>query len=231
MLALMLRLLACFAVGMVLDLFTRSAFPATYERWGLHVIIVTLSLQGSALVCIALFLREHGVTWPQAFGFNNARLRALGRGLLVGVVVIPGTMIIHFAYVNLLKLLHYPVEDQTAVELLREAHSAGKILYMGFATILLVPVAEEVFFRGILYPLLKRTGYPQLALWGAAAIFAGIHLDVAVFVPLVFLAVMLTLLYEWTNNLLACIVVHSLFNTTNFVMLFLLDNPGRTPAN
>jgi membrane protease YdiL (CAAX protease family) len=39
------------------------------------------------------------------------------------------------------------------------------------------------------------------------------------FVPLLFMAVILTFLYETTENLLAPIVTHALFNATNFALL------------
>ena len=48
---------------------------------------------------------------------------------------------------------------------------------------------------------------------------------------LTFLAVVLTLLYEETNNLAACIVAHSLFNAANFAMLFFADALGKLPAH
>ena len=45
------------------------------------------------------------------------------------------------------------------------------------------------------------------------------------------MAVLLTLLYEETNNLAACIVTHSFFNTANFVMLLFPDAIARLTAH
>jgi len=44
-------------------------------------------------------------------------------------------------------------------------------------------------------------------------------------VPLFVLAILLTALYERTDNLLAPITAHALFNTFNFALLYLLDRP------
>jgi membrane protease YdiL (CAAX protease family) len=231
-LALGLRVFLCLFAGLVLDALARHVFgAAACDRWGLHAVIATLALQGTGLFWIALFLREHGTSWTDAFGFKNEWPAALALGAVLAIVVVPGAWILQNSSVDLLNLLHIKTEDQAPVQLLREAHSAGKIIYLAFATILLAPVAEEMLFRGIIYPMLKRTGFPRLALWITAFFFASIHMDLAVFVPLLFLAVMLTLLYEWTNNLLACIVLHGLFNAANFAMLFLMKNPGPVPAN
>jgi len=60
-------------------------------------------------------------------------------------------------------------------------------------------------------------------LWGTAVIFAAIHMNVATFLPLACLALALALLYERTNNLLASITAHALFNGFNFTLLYLFQ--------
>jgi membrane protease YdiL (CAAX protease family) len=52
--------------------------------------------------------------------------------------------------------------------------------------------------------------------------FASIHLNVVAFVPLVVLAVVLTVLYEKTGNLLAPISAHMAFNAVNLGVLYSL---------
>jgi len=49
-----------------------------------------------------------------------------------------------------------------------------------------------------------------------------------ILLPLTFLAVVLTLLYEATDNLLAPIFAHGLFNFVNF--LYVLITPGGSPS-
>jgi membrane protease YdiL (CAAX protease family) len=76
-----------------------------------------------------------------------------------------------------------------------------------------------LLFRGILYPTIRRYARRAFALWGVAAVFAAIHQSDVTFVPLTFLAVMLSLLYEETGSLTAPILVHCLFNSANFFWL------------
>jgi uncharacterized protein len=100
-------------------------------------------------------------------------------------------------------------------------------IYFGVLAILLAPVAEELLFRGILYPAIKQAGFPRVALWGTALLFAATHHNLPTFLPLALLAIALALLYEKTNNLLAPIAAHSLFNMMNFLVLFLVQpKPG-----
>ena len=86
---------------------------------------------------------------------------------------------------------------------------------------MLAPVAEEFIFRGVLFPFIKQLGWPKLAWVGVSFLFALIHGAAAIFIPLFVLALALTWLYEKTGNLLASIVVHSLFNSANLVIFCL----------
>jgi len=83
------------------------------------------------------------------------------------------------------------------------------------------PVAEEILFRGILYPFFKRDAGALRACLLVSMLFGAVHFTLMAFVPLTFLAIALTWLYERTNNLIAPILVHSLFNLTNFFWLVL----------
>ena len=76
-----------------------------------------------------------------------------------------------------------------------------------------------LFAFGILYPLLKRFSVISLSTVFVSFLFALIHFDAAIFLPLLLLALVLTWLYERTDNLLAPITVHALFNASNLAML------------
>jgi membrane protease YdiL (CAAX protease family) len=62
-----------------------------------------------------------------------------------------------------------------------------------------------------------------VALWGTALLFAATHHNAATFLPLTLLAIVLARLYEKTNNLLAPIITHSMFNAMNFLVLYLVQ--------
>jgi membrane protease YdiL (CAAX protease family) len=114
-------------------------------------------------------------------------------------------------------------EEQLSVQVLRQAFSWFDRAILGIATIALAPVAEEILFRGILYPAIKQAGFKRLALWGTALLFAAIHVNLETFIPLFALAIVLTVLYEKTNNLLAPITAHAAFNALNFASLYMLQ--------
>ncbi len=197
---------------------------STSEKNLASYLVEVASLQGAALVWILLFLRGHGVGWREAFGFPSSveeAGEALFLGGLASFVAWLGTFLLGQASRLVLVGFGITPETQPAIRMLQKTPFAGQLILMGLGTVLLAPIAEEMLFRGILYPTLKRSGHRQLALWASAVLFASIHLNLMAFVPLTFLALVLTWLYEKTGSLLAPIVTHGLFNAMNFMLVIL----------
>jgi hypothetical protein len=214
-----------FCVGVtIVSLLQKAGFAAfkSPESPG-TLLLGTLSLQGVTWVLIYFFLRHHQVRWREVFGLRESRLlRALLTALLSVLVVLPAAWWLQHASALVLKKIGWPPEEQTAVMLLAGAKSWWARVYLGAFAVVIAPVAEEFIFRGVLYPFVKQLGSPRYALFGINAIFALIHTDAATLVPLFVLALALTWLYERTDNLLAPITAHSLFNVANLVVLCLV---------
>jgi membrane protease YdiL (CAAX protease family) len=193
-----------------------------------QVILSIASFQGAVLLLVHFFLREHGVGWREGFGFDHRPLRSIALGLLAGIGAVPICWALQTAVGLMLQWFDITLPEQEAVHLLRSSHGILPRAIMGAAAIIVAPIAEEILFRGLLYPAIKHAGYPRAALWISALLFAAIHLNLATFLPLAALAIGLIWLYEKTDNLLAPIAAHSLFNAANFAMLFALDSFPQT---
>jgi len=195
------------------------------------VLTGTLCFHGAAWFLMFLFLRQHQVDWASALGLRGP---AVGRSVLLAVAVVVLVLPVVLWLKNqselILKALNWEPSAQTAVKMLEDAGSLWVQVYLSLFAIVIAPVAEEFIFRGVLYPFVKRLGYRRLAWFGVSFAFALMHFDLATFVSLFVLALALTWLYERTNNLLAPIVAHSLFNAVN-VVFFFLDSLNRTPAH
>jgi membrane protease YdiL (CAAX protease family) len=188
----------------------------------------TLCFQGATWLLIPLFLRQHQVGWSEAFGFRGPKIKhplLLTLGFMVVFAVVMG---LQYLCVLTLKKLGWTVEDQAAVKLFTDAKSAWTIVYLGVFAVVIAPVAEEFIFRGMLFPFIKQLGWPRLAWFGTSFLFALIHLNAPTFVPLFAFALALTWLYERTDNLLAPITAHALFNATNLaVLLWQIQHPQK----
>lgn len=187
-----------------------------------RVVFAALSFQGAALVLIWFFLRRHWTRWKEAFGFANDWKHALLFGAIGAFLFLPIGFGLQWVSAELMTRFNGPPAEQEAVKALSLVTNWSERMTLIVVTIVLAPIAEEMLFRGILYPMIKQLGFPRLAWWGVSALFAAIHFNLAIFPPLLVLALLLTLLYERTNNLLAPIVTHSLFNAANFALFYLV---------
>jgi membrane protease YdiL (CAAX protease family) len=214
----------CFFLALTMaGLLQKAGFAAFQPPDGFGaVVMATLGFQGATWLLIPIFLRFHQVGWREAFGFRALRwprtLLLTGSVTIVILVVAWG---LQFISGIVLTHLGRPPEEQLAVSLLANAKGWWMRIYLGVFAVMLAPVAEEFIFRGLLYPFFKQLGHPRLALVGVSLMFALIHNDAATFVPLFVLALALTWLYEQTDNLLAPIMAHSLFNAANLALLLL----------
>jgi membrane protease YdiL (CAAX protease family) len=183
----------------------------------------TLGIEGPALIFILVFLRLHKINWRDAFGLRGPNL---GKSLLLAVGVLaftlPAVWLLQIFSGAVLEKIGMPAESQPAVEMFLGLKASWLRVCFGIFAVVVAPVAEEFIFRGMLYPFVKQLGSPRAALFGVSAIFAAIHFDAGTFVPLFAFALALTWLYEITDNLLAPIVAHSLFNATNLAALHFL---------
>ena len=111
-------------------------------------------------------------------------------------------------------------EQQQVVEILVQHREDWLFLSAGvLTTVVLAPVLEELFFRGLVFPFLKSRVPPVLAVCITGIFFGGIHFCVAALFPLAIFGAYLCLLYEKTGDIRVPIAVHALFNLNTFVTI------------
>jgi membrane protease YdiL (CAAX protease family) len=187
-------------------------------------VLGTLTFHGAVLLLVHRFVRMHRVRWADAFGWRRSGVsRALGAGVTVAGVAVP--VAYGLQWLSVAALRHwgrrwgYEPGVQGSVELLLHAGSWAESAYIFVFATLVAPVAEELLFRGILFPFIRDLGKPRLAFWGTAVLFGAMHGNLAAFVPLVFFGALLAALYLRTGNLLAPMTAHALFNLVPFLLL------------
>ena len=117
--------------------------------------------------------------------------------------------------------LQVPHPPQEAVEMFRQIRRPGAILLFMLNAALVVPLIEELFFRGFLYSFLKRFTSTWAAIILSAGIFAFAHQNLASVIPLWLLGVVLAVAYEHTGSLLLPMCIHGCFNLITAVSLLI----------
>jgi len=200
----------------------------------LFLVFATLSMHGPILLATAGFLQFRHIRWSEAFGFSTpGKGRAVLWGVFAALIFPPigaATRLASVAFIDWINhVFHFHIDTdqaQAAVVVLSNQQTIASKIYASAFAIFLAPIAEEVLFRGILYPAIKQTGFPRVALWGTAIAFGAIHTDLRIFLPLTILGLIQVYLYERNNNLLAPIAAHSLFNAINVIFLYFAEDIG-----
>ncbi len=221
-----LGLFGCMLLGaVVISLLGKSSEAAGVIPFQ-QMVVSSLSFHVAVFPLVRLFLREQQWSWSDAFGFRSSR-QAHALLLAVGAtaIALPAAWFLNEMSARTMKHLGTEPVLQTTVTTLQKTNEIAPQVFMAVMAIAVAPVAEEILFRGILYPFLKHRGFPRLAWWGTALLFGAVHANLMTLVPLVFLGLTLTWLYERTGNLLAPIFAHSLFNLANFFWL-VMDRSG-----
>ena len=86
------------------------------------------------------------------------------------------------------------------------------------------PIFEEIMFRGFLLPSLTRYVSVTTAILISAFIFAVAHLSLSEVLPLATLGIVLGVVYTRSRNLLAPMLLHSLWNSGTLISLFILGS-------
>lgn len=100
-------------------------------------------------------------------------------------------------------------------------------LYLVPVTILLVGPTEELIFRGILQGLFREAYGTAVAVAGASAVFAAVHISsysgeglFATLAVVLLLGGVLGVVYEKCRNLIVPAAIHGLFNTVQFAAAY-----------
>jgi membrane protease YdiL (CAAX protease family) len=192
--------------------------PATIDTGLLVVVQLGFWLFVIGTILISLLLRR--MRPAELFGFDRlgfTKVFLWGAGLLLSALPL---IFASSAVVSSLMHVNSQKDSQPIMQLFERAGEPAKRIPIIILAIVIAPLAEEFFFRGFLYGVLKRYAgaLPALVFTGVA--FALIHLHVPSLLPLFLLACVLTLAYELSGSLLVPMAMHALFNAITLVGVF-----------
>lgn len=188
---------------------------------------LTLVLLGLTTI-VWVGVRKHGAV-RLLTGPRRAERRdvLLGLGIGVGAVLVI-TLGLGLALALLLQLLglDIPVVQEELRQAARDPQIAPVFVV---SAVLIAPVFEELFFRGMVFPAIAK----RLGLWAgivlSAVVFGFVHVNQAedllggglLLLRLVPLGILFGWLYHWRGTIVVPIIVHSLFNTASVVLLLI----------
>lgn len=182
-------------------------------------IVIFESMTVLFTVGVLLMLKSRGRNLTRLFGLDRQPIwKACGIGLLLTFAAFP---IIVLGSLLTGSFSSGPDDLQELVKIFRGPGQGREKIAVVISAVLIAPLSEELFFRGLIYGVAKKYGGLAAALVFNAALFAFIHGSLPAFGGLFALAVCLTLAYEFSGSLYVPIAMHACFNATELVQMLL----------
>ncbi len=213
-------------IGLLMP-FVRLAFLSWQPGWELdHRLWMTLAmllLDGFAVMAILTFAQgKRGSVWGAAGRPRRQASTWIGLGLRSYVTAFPWLFLLLFAIVETARALNIEPPLEPIHELIFREHRPWVFALTLILACAIGPLAEELFFRGVVYTAIRRKTSRWTAMLISGGVFAGIHTNFIGFVPIMLLGCLLAYLYERTGSLITPLAVHVFHNTLlmTFAMLY-----------
>lgn len=180
-----------------------------------HLISVVNTAITDTLVFIAVIyfvikkykrkLSDLGISFKNLF-------RDVKIGIIGYITALPILSLILLLVLVIVQFIKYEPPSLPIFELFYEESRPGLLFTLTILVAFLGPIAEEVFFRGFAYPVLRKKIGIKNAIILISFVFALLHMNLVGFLPIMALGVLLAYLYEKTASLIPSITVHMIHN-------------------
>ncbi len=216
-----------------------AKFVAKLDSGESNIYISTVFLQVSFSVAVLLLARKLAVK----ISIGNVG-ESLKSGVLYFVSAISAMMCGGCISILYKLITGEDIEKQQAVALFMDIDILWLKIFAGFSIIVLAPIAEELFFRGLLYPCVKGWVAQYFGVSSemnninifknkvsvvvsaviVSILFSMIHSSIFAFLPIFIIGIILVCAYEKTGSIIAPITTHMLFNLANVLIIVFSQN-------
>jgi uncharacterized protein len=184
-------------------------------------LVVALAVVVQTIVVRRARWADLGLRWPPM-------------GWLLAIPAIFGAQIIGLALINLavaalLGVFGVSFENPQVGALIGEGTqslSPRDLVVLLALVAVAAPIAEELFFRGMLHPLLRQRLRLPVALLCNGALFAVAHFIPLLLPALLYVGVVLTFVRERSGSLIPSIILHALQNGSAVILLYVALQMG-----
>lgn len=178
----------------------------------------TLALTGIALIgAVWAGLRWRRLSW-ESIGVAAPQRR----WILIAALAALGLRIAAVPLGLLLQAAGFPMDNPQLPMLLPEGGSWAVLAATLVLAGVLIPIAEELFFRGVLYAWLRERWGVAVGVVVSSAVFGAVHGHPTLAVIAGSLGVATALIYERSRSLPAAIAAHMTFNILGIGLLYAL---------
>lgn len=172
---------------------------------------------GALLLSIYIFgIRRRGLSWSD-LGLKPTSSKWLLIAILLVILFIP---IIAAIALLIQYILGLPFENPQLDFLLPDTFSWSGALGMFLLGGVIVPFAEELFFRGVLYQWLRDKTGIWIGILGSSLLFGLLHGDLSLAGATFVMGILLAWIFEKSNSLWPSITIHIVNNSIKIFLLY-----------
>ncbi|MGJ8675947.1 MAG: CPBP family intramembrane glutamic endopeptidase [Akkermansiaceae bacterium] len=182
-----------------------------------EILAVAMMTQIFPCAIAFFFLFMRGIHLSQFFKFetNKAYLFFLLTPLGVVLTFVFSWSLQLYGYEQwILEVFGEDAVEQQIVKSYQNTNDLIIRIMIAVMVVIIAPIVEEVVFRGYIYPVTHRFTGRFFAAIMTSVLFGIVHFNIAALLPLVFLALILTIAYEFTKSIWTPICIHALFNAS-----------------
>ena len=180
------------------------------------------------LMSIYVFgIRRKRYPW-HSLGLRSTSIRWMIISIGLGLLAIPISAIIAYGTQYIFNL---PSENPQLPFLIPNDISPASMAVMALFVGLVIPIAEELLFRGVLYTWIKQRFGIWIGVILSSIVFGVVHWDMAVAITASVLGIVLALAYEYSKSLWTSIMIHAINNGVQIIILYILVSNGQPPLN
>ena len=178
----------------------------------------------AVMIGTVILARRHGLDWPKQLGWRM-RIADIPIGITIGIalqlVVLPLLYKPIFWFLKTRGSDEIGVEDvqKAAEDFINSANTPAEIALLVLMTVLLAPLVEEIFYRGLLQGALQDRFGPVVAIGGASFFFAIAHLLWLQFPALLIVGLVHGIMLWRLKRIGASVWSHMSFNAVTVIYL------------
>lgn len=200
--------------------FSSAELDLNDENLAVWTSILLGALEGVALLGAVYFLglRRKNLPWS-AVGLRPASGAWWMIAGFLSLLAIPLTGLIALGVQLLLDL---PLENPQLEFIAPTGFSWTGMIGMFIMGGLVAPLAEEVFFRGLLYRWLRGRWGIWIGVIVSSLIFGLLHGEISIVVATAFLGAIMALVYEYSGSLWMPLMIHAVNNGVKILLLYVM---------
>ncbi len=204
-----------FASGII---FSRAFESVVSSMAGMSYVIAELiQVLPVIICCIVAHMQMPAVPYREMLG-----IRSFDKRLIILMIILAPMMQTFAAFITLpIDTLITSIFGAYSSDL-PVMQSADEVLVTIFALCVLTPIVEEIFFRGVINALLEPYGL-TVYVFGSAAMFALMHMDITSFCTIFVLGAVMALIRAGTKSIFPSMIFHSVNNLISVIYAVLIN--------